>query len=121
MSTYFFPSNSHHTPGQIPHNVSKLEQFSPYYLVCEHIFPGNRQILEQTFSLNSTIHIHSWEINPPFTERELALSVVCVVLQMTLKKKMIEPDFPICEYCSIKSFLIHTKEYNLTKQHDLEI
>ena len=34
---------------------------------------------------------------------------------------MIEPDFPICEYCSIKSFLIHTKEYNLTKQHDLEI
>ena len=55
----FFPSNSHHTPGQIPHNVSKLEQFSPCYLVCGHIFPGNRQILEQTFSLNSTIRIHS--------------------------------------------------------------
>ena len=111
----FFPSNSHHTPGQIPHNVSKLEQFSPCYLVCGHIFPGNRQILEQTFSLNSTIRIHSWKINTPFTERELALSVVCVVLQMTLqKKKKIEPDFSICEYCSIKLFLIHTKEYNLT-------
>ena len=34
---------------------------------------------------------------------------------------MIEPDFPICEYCSMKLFLIHTKEYSLTKQHDLEI
>lgn len=122
MSYRLFPSNSHHTPGQIPHNVSKLEQFSPYYLVCGHIFPGNRQTLEQTFSLNSTMRATEKSIHH-LPEKELALSVVCVVLRMTLqkKKKMIEPDFSICEYCSIKLFLIHTKEYNPTKQHDLEI
>lgn len=83
----FFPSNSHHTPGQIPHNVSKLEQFSPYYLVCGHIFPGNRQTLEQTFSLNSTIRIHSWKINTPFTERVSFIGCVCCITNDFTKKK----------------------------------
>lgn len=47
---------------------------------------GIGRYLEETYSLNSTIDIHSHEVNTPLMEGELALSVVCAVLQMVLHK-----------------------------------
>lgn len=54
---------------------------------------GIGKYLEETFSLNSTIGIHSHEINTPFMEGELALSVCVCCIADGVTQMQLSPTF----------------------------